>query len=60
MKRAEAEEMQRLRDAVTRLQKENLIQHNELIVLRDNVKVLEGTIDRFGKIIMEALRGAKK
>lgn len=58
MKKSEIEEMERLRGAVDRLQKENLAQHGELISLREQVKIMEGTLDRFGKIIAEALKGA--
>lgn len=56
MKKSEIEEMQRLRDAVDRLHKENLTQLQELIALRENVKVQQGIIDHFGKIIAEALK----
>lgn len=60
MKKAEIEEMDRLRAAVDRLQKENMAQHQELIVLRERVAILEGINDRFGSIIAEALKGAGK
>lgn len=58
MKKSEIEEMERLRAAVDRLQKENLAQHSELISLREQVKILEGTIKHFGDIIVEALKSA--
>lgn len=60
MKRAEIEEMDRLRAAVDRLQKENMAQHGELMSLREQVKILEGTIKHFGDIIVEALKASER